>query len=57
MAEPKARLRPRYDELSRGSGLYSEPGDDVLRKNPLQSLWRTHMLAQIEELGWTCGGS
>jgi hypothetical protein len=46
MTEPEARLRPRYDELSRNSGLYIEPDDEVLRKNPLQGLWRTHMLAQ-----------
>ncbi|MFN3465090.1 MAG: PGN_0703 family putative restriction endonuclease [Terricaulis sp.] len=46
MNEPEARLRPRYDDLSRTSGLYAEPDDEALRKNPLQSLWRTHMLAQ-----------
>jgi len=44
--EPEARLRPRYDELSRGSGLFTEPDDKALRKNPLQSFWRGHMLAQ-----------
>lgn len=46
LAEPEARLRPRYDELSRSSGLYAEPDDAALRKNPLQSFWRAHMLAQ-----------
>jgi hypothetical protein len=46
MTEPEARLRARYDELSRSSGLYVEPDDESLRRNPLQSLWRTHMLAQ-----------
>lgn len=46
MTEPEARLRPRYDELARSSGLYSEPEDETLRSNPLQSLWRSHMLAQ-----------
>ncbi|ANP45999.1 PGN_0703 family putative restriction endonuclease [Candidatus Viadribacter manganicus] len=44
--EPEARLRPRYDELSRSSGLFAEPDDTALRKNPLQGLWRGHMLAQ-----------
>lgn len=46
MTEPEARVRPRYDELSRSSGLYAEPDDAALRKNPLQGLWRGHMLAQ-----------
>jgi hypothetical protein len=46
MTEPEARLRPRYDELSRSSGLYTDPDDEALRKNPLQSFWRGHMLAQ-----------
>lgn len=46
MTEPEVRLRPRYDELSRASGLYAEPDDDALRQNPLQSFWRGHMLAQ-----------
>lgn len=46
MTEPEARLRPRYDDLSRASGLYAEPDDEALRKNPLQSFWRGHMLAQ-----------
>lgn len=44
--EPEARLRPRYDQLARTSGLYAEPDDDALRKNPLQAFWRGHMLAQ-----------
>lgn len=46
MVEPEARVRPRYDELARSSGLYVEPDDPALRKNPLQSLWRAHMLSQ-----------
>lgn len=46
LSEPEARLRPRYDELSRTSGLYNEPDGEALRKNPLQGLWRGHMLAQ-----------
>lgn len=46
MTEPEARLRPRYDEFSRDSGLYAEHDDAALRKNPLQGLWRGHMLAQ-----------
>jgi len=46
MTEPEPRLRPRYDELSRVSGLYAEPDSDALRRNPLQQFWRQHMLAQ-----------
>lgn len=45
MAEPPARLRPRYDELSRSSGLYREADHPGLRVNPLQQFWRQHMLA------------
>jgi len=46
MTEPGARLRPRYADLSQTCGLYAEPNDEALRKNPLQSFWRGHMLAQ-----------
>lgn len=46
MEEPEARLRPRYDELARSSGLYTDPDNETLRKNPLQGIWREHMLAQ-----------
>jgi hypothetical protein len=46
MQEPPATMRPRYDELSRLSGLYKDPEHPALRLNPLQSLWREHMLSQ-----------
>lgn len=45
MAESPARLRPRYDELSRASGLFKDPDHPDLRAAPLQQLWRQHMLA------------
>jgi hypothetical protein len=45
MTEPPARLRQRYDDLSRSSGLYKDPDDAALRENPLQQFWRQHMLA------------
>lgn len=45
MAEAPARLRPRYDELSRASGLFKDPDHPDLRAAPLQQLWRQHMLA------------
>src|SRR5207247_3777076 len=38
MREPPATMRPRYDELSRVSGLYKDPEHAALRANPLQSL-------------------
>ena len=46
MAEPLATLRPRYDELSRAVGIYREPESQSLRGNPLQQLWREHMLSR-----------
>lgn len=46
MAEPLAALRPRYDELSRLVGVYKDPDASSLRGNPLQQLWREHMLSQ-----------
>ena len=47
MAEPLATLRPRYDELSRAVGIYREPESQPLRGNPLQQLWREHMLSRV----------
>jgi hypothetical protein len=46
MTEPEARLRPRYDEWSKESGLFNEPDHPDLRRSPLQQCWREHMLAQ-----------
>lgn len=45
MQEAPAALRPRWDELSRLSGLYKDPDHPALRTNPLQLLWRQHLLA------------
>jgi hypothetical protein len=45
MSETPARLRRRYDELSRSSGLYKDPDHAGLRAAPLQQLWRQHLLA------------
>ena len=47
MREPLAEMRPRYNELSLVSDLYLDPAADALRANPLQQLWREHMLAQV----------
>jgi hypothetical protein len=45
LVEPEPRHRPRWDDLSVSSNLYRDPDDLALRKNPLQQLWREHMLA------------
>lgn len=45
LAEPIARHRPRYDDLSAMSGLYNDPDAPELRRNPLEQLWREHLLA------------
>lgn len=46
-AEPAPpELNPRYAELAHSSGLFREPDNAVLRVNPLQQLFREHLLAQ-----------
>ena len=57
MGEPPARMRPRYDEISRQSQLYRDPDDPALRANPIQQFWRQHMLAHaMVENGLYCAG-
>ena len=46
MVEPEPRHRPRYDDLSLSCSLFRDPDDPALRRNPLQQLWREHMLSQ-----------
>ncbi len=46
MREPMPELKPRYDELSEASGLFTEPAAAALRTSPLAQLWREHLLAQ-----------
>jgi hypothetical protein len=46
MREPVPELKPHYSELSDASGLYVDPAAATLRTNPLQQLWREHLLAQ-----------
>lgn len=41
-----SELNARYDTLARASGLYKEPDNALLRVNPLQQLFREHLLAQ-----------
>ncbi|MGA0602975.1 PGN_0703 family putative restriction endonuclease [Caulobacter sp. KR2-114] len=45
LTEPEPRHRPRWDDLSATSGLFVDPDDPALRANPLQQLWREHLLA------------
>lgn len=58
MREPIPKMRERYDAVSERSELFRDPFDPVLRANPLQSLWREHLLAQtmldakLYEEGW-----
>jgi hypothetical protein len=47
MAGPAARLRDRYDEVSRAVGLFVDPDSRMLRSLALEQLWREHMLAQL----------
>ncbi|MFD2181735.1 PGN_0703 family putative restriction endonuclease [Rhodoplanes azumiensis] len=47
MNEPEARLRARYDQVSSACGLFKDGTSEALRANPLQQLWRQHMLAQM----------
>jgi hypothetical protein len=46
MREPTPELKPRYAELTEISGLFVDPAEPALRTNPLQQLWREHLLAQ-----------
>src|SRR3546814_5508384 len=46
MTEPAATLRPRYEALSNLVEVFSAPDAPELRKNPLQQLWREHMLSR-----------
>ena len=39
-------LKPRHAELSEASGLFTDPAAAALRSNPLQQIWREHLLAQ-----------
>lgn len=43
---PPAELSPAYDGLAEASGLFKEPASALLRVNPLQQLFREHLLAQ-----------
>lgn len=47
MEGPAARLRDRYDQVSRSSGLFVDPDGPMLRSLALEQLWREHMLAQL----------
>lgn len=44
--EPEPRMRERYDTLGTSSELFVDPDDPALRRNPIQQMWRLHMLGQ-----------
>jgi hypothetical protein len=46
MREPAPELKSRYAELAGASRLFVDPAEPALRANPLQQLWREHLLAQ-----------
>jgi hypothetical protein len=46
MQEPIPMWRPRYDELTEACGLFLDHAAEALRGNPLQQLFREHLLAQ-----------
>lgn len=45
-----AEINGRYAELARSSGLFKQPDHAALRVNPLQQLFREHLLAQAAVL-------
>ncbi len=47
MTGPTARLRPRYDEVSRSCSLFESPDSTVLRTEAVEQLWREHMLTHL----------
>lgn len=46
LSEASRPLHARYDELAKISGLFNDPAEPALRKNPLQQMFRQHCLAQ-----------
>lgn len=48
--EPAPTLRPRYDELAQAVDLFIDPLDPALRTNPVQQLFRQHLLAAAMRL-------
>lgn len=46
MTEPPPPLRARYDELSSSTEMFKAHDAPALRSNPLQQLWREHILSR-----------
>ncbi|MHC2584197.1 PGN_0703 family putative restriction endonuclease [Bradyrhizobium diazoefficiens] len=44
---PAARMRERYNEVSRQVLLYRDPNSAVLRSDAVEQLWRLHLLSQL----------
>lgn len=47
MSGPAARLRDRYDDVSRSVRLFKDPDSQLLRSLALEQLWRELMLSQL----------
>lgn len=47
LSGPAARLRDRYDDVSRAVALFTDPDSPMLRTLALEQLWRLHMLSQL----------
>ena len=54
--EQPARLRPRWDELSRLSTLFVDPDHPQLRAAPLQQMWRQHLSFSMLNAGLYSAG-
>lgn len=47
MQEPLSPHRPRYEEIARSAGVFTDPDAGQLHQNPLQQLWREHLLSRV----------
>lgn len=47
MEGPAARMRDRYNDASKQVRLYDNPDSLILRSNPIEQIWREHMLSQL----------
>jgi hypothetical protein len=47
MEGPAARMRDRYNEASKQVRLFRDADSPILRSNPIEQIWREHMLSQL----------
>lgn len=53
-----AKLRPRHEEVADFSSIFRERAREALRDQPLQQIWRDHLLAEsmlLADVGWAGG--